>query len=378
MSGDLSNTPRIVLCMIVKDESQVIRECLDSVLPYVHTYSIVDTGSSDNTIEVIRLYFASKGIEGEVHERPWRNFGHNRSEAFDLARDKGDYALIMDADDVLHGTPDFSSLVADGYLFPIRSGTMTYWRHQLLATRKNWRYEGVVHEFATCDDPFSHSVRLTGDWWVESRRLGARNASVDKYQRDAALLKEHLEQNPGDSRAVFYLAQSYFDMGDFASSLATYARRATMGGWEEEVFFSKYRVGVCLMNTDRPRGEILDALLGAWEFRPTRAEPLYQLARWHRERSMHRQAVLFARAGLAIPRPENDILFVAEDVYTWRLADELSVSAYYIGEFAESLQHAAHLLRSRIVPVEHRERVERNLELANQALAHRAQTPMGN
>lgn len=366
--------PTIVLCMIVRDEARVIAECLGSVTAHIDCYSIVDTGSSDDTIAVIESYFADRGIPGRVHSRPWKNFGHNRTEAFQLARDVADYALVMDADDVLCGTPDFSSLGADAYMFPIRSGEMTYWRHQLFSTAKNWRYEGVVHEFAACDDPAAVTVRLTGDWWVESRRLGARNTTADKYQRDARLLREHLEENPGDSRAVFYLGQSYFDMGDYASSLSAYARRATMGGWPEEVFFAKYRVGMCLMNLERPRGEILDALIGAWEFRPGRAEPLYQLARWHREQGHHRAAVLFARAGLAIPKPDTDILFVADDVYTWRLADELSVSSYYIGEFGESLQHAAHLLRSSIVPVEHRERIERNLELANQALAERART----
>lgn len=371
------NGSTVVLCMIVKDEAQVIHECLESVLPWITCYSIVDTGSSDDTIGVVTRWFAERGVPGRVHQRPWKNFGHNRSEAFDLARDAADYALIMDADDVLCGTPEFPVLEADGYLFPIRSGDVTYWRHQLLATRRDWRYEGVVHEYATCDDPTSTSVRLTGEWWVESRRLGARNLASDKYRRDADLLREHLATNPGDSRAMFYLGQSYFDLGDWEASLSAYARRAVMGGWDEEVFFAKYRMGLCLMNLDRPRGDILEAMLGAWEFRPSRAEPLYHLARWHREHSMHHQAAMFARTGIGIPRPPHDILFVAEDVYRWRMADELSVSAYYTGEFGESLQHAATLVRSRIVPEEHRERVQRNLELANQALASRAQEDTG-
>lgn len=378
MTSHPSRTDRsVVLCMIVKNEAQVLRECFDSVLAHIDCYSIVDTGSTDDTIEVIDSYFSERGIPGQVHRRSWKNFGHNRSEAFSLAREAADYALIMDADDVLHGTPDFSNLSADAYLFRIRSAEITYWRHQLLATRANWRYEGVVHEFATCDDPAAKVERMEGDWWVESRRLGARNLVVDKYKRDADLLREHLTAHPDDSRAYFYLGQSCFDMGDFESALVAYARRATMGGWEEEVYFAKYRVGLCLMNLERPRGEILEAMLGAWEFRPGRAEPLHQLARWHRERSMHHQAVMFARTGLQIPLPKEDILFVSEDVYAWRLADELAVSTYYTGNFSESLQHSAALVRSRIVPDEHQERIQRNLELATEALAHRAQSHTG-
>ena len=361
--------PRVVLNMIVKDEAPIIRECFDSVVSHIDAYCIVDTGSSDDTIEVIRSYFSEKGIPGIVHERPWVNFGHNRSEALEFAREMGEYAFVMDADDLVHGTPDFGSLDADSYVVQIRSGEIVYWRHQVFSSRLPWRYEGVVHEFATCGDPAVTSVRMKDDWYIESRRLGARNAPADKYRRDAQLLLEYLEEHPDDSRSVFYLAQSYFDLGDLEAALPRYARRANMGGWEEEIYYAKYRVGMCLIGLNRPRGEILEAMLGAWEYRPSRAEPLYQLAKWHRERNMFRQAAMFARTGLSIARPQGDILFVTDDVYQWRLKDEFAVSAYYIGDFGGSLQYCADLLRSRVVPAEHKGRIQRNLELATNALS---------
>ena len=52
---------------------------------------------------------AGLGIHGELHERPWRDFGHNRSEALTLAQGRGDYIWVIDADDILVGTPDFTS-----------------------------------------------------------------------------------------------------------------------------------------------------------------------------------------------------------------------------------------------------------------------------
>lgn len=361
--------PRVVLNMIVKDEAPIIRQCFDSVLPYIDAYCIVDTGSTDDTIDVIRGYFGDKGIPGVVHERPWVNFGHNRSEALAFAREVGDYAFVMDADDLVHGKPDLSQLEADSYMVQIRSGEIVYWRHQIFSSRREWRYEGVVHEYATCGAADALSMRMKDDWYIESRRLGARNAPTDKYRRDANLLLDYLADHPDDSRSVFYLAQSYFDLGELESALSAYARRANMGGWEEEVYYSKYRVGMCLIGLGRPRGEILDAMLGAWEYRPARAEPLYQLAKWHRERNLFRQAAMFARTGVSIPRPVGDILFVTEDVYTWRLKDEFAVSAYYIGDFGGSLQYCADLIHSRVVPTEHQGRIQRNLELATQALS---------
>ncbi|MFZ0042772.1 MAG: hypothetical protein WAK93_15790, partial [Solirubrobacteraceae bacterium] len=69
--------PGICLCMIVKDEAQVIERCLASVKEHLAYWVICDTGSSDATPELIRR--ALDGVPGEVHERPWVDFGHNRS-----------------------------------------------------------------------------------------------------------------------------------------------------------------------------------------------------------------------------------------------------------------------------------------------------------
>ena len=101
--------PTVCLNMIVKNEAGVIRRCLDSVRPFIHHWVIVDTGSTDGTQKLIREYLAD--VPGELHERPWKNFGHNRSEALALARGKSDYILVIDADEELVASPGFSHAV---------------------------------------------------------------------------------------------------------------------------------------------------------------------------------------------------------------------------------------------------------------------------
>src|SRR6201993_4997031 len=153
--------PAICLNMIVRNEAHIIRETLESVAPYITSWVIVDTGSDDGTQDLIRNHMARLGIPGELYERPWRNFGHNRSEALDLAQGHGDYIWVIDADDIVVGTIDFGALSADLYELRQRSPSGTFWRPLLFRDGLRVRYEGVVHEYAECDDPFV-GARLEG------------------------------------------------------------------------------------------------------------------------------------------------------------------------------------------------------------------------
>ena len=103
MSEAVSTRPAICLNMIVRNEAHIVHEVLDAVASCITSWVIVDTGSDDGTQDVIRKHMAGLGIPGELHERPWRNYGHNRSEALRLAQGHGDYIWVMDADDTVMG-----------------------------------------------------------------------------------------------------------------------------------------------------------------------------------------------------------------------------------------------------------------------------------
>lgn len=146
---------KVCLNMIVKNEAHVIERCLESVIPLIDCWAISDTGSTDGTQDIIRNFFKSRGIPGELFERSWVNFSHNRNEAFELGRDlvidgeKADYLLFMDADDILTYTPNYvRPEVFDKGAYYVRifySGT-TYDRIQLVRSSLPWTWIGVVHE----------------------------------------------------------------------------------------------------------------------------------------------------------------------------------------------------------------------------------------
>jgi len=318
---------RICLNMIVKNEAAVITRCLATVKPWVDHWVIVDTGSTDGTQDIVREFM--NDVPGELHERPWQNFAHNRNEALALAKAHGDYVLFIDADETLRMPEGFRWPVLTGEAFQFRCeyGGWDYARNALVATRLNWRWEGVLHEFLTTDQP--HAWQTLAGPVLSIAHDGARGRDPQTYLRDVEVLERALQDEPGNTRYAFYLAQSYRDAGRHEQALARYDQRASMGGWEEEVWFSVFQAAVQSERLGQPAAEVSRRYLAAYQMRPSRAEPLCELARYHRLRSEFVLGHLYARQAAAIPYPK-DMLFVEAAVYQWRALDELSVSAFYL------------------------------------------------
>lgn len=354
--------PTICLNMIVRNEAHIVTEVLDAVAPYINCWVIVDTGSEDGTQDVIRNHMASLGIPGRLYDRPWRNFGANRSEALKLAQGRSDYIWVMDADDTVQGQLDFTGLTADVYAMRINDG-LSYWRRQLFRGDMPWRYVGVVHEYADCAEPFTES-RLEGDYFVESRRLGARNNDPQKYARDRDLLLADLQRDPDNPRSVFYLSESYFNLGDFANARKWAARRAEMDGWDEEAYYALWTVARSASRLGEEWPAVLDAYLHAWEFRPSRAEPLHAIAVKYRTDGRYALGYLFAERAAAIPLPAADILFVDESVYHWRALDEQAICASWLGRHDEAFALCRRLLARSDISDEDRHRIATNRDLS--------------
>jgi tetratricopeptide (TPR) repeat protein len=212
-------------------------------------------------------------------------------------------------------------------------------------------------------------------WIVYHHAQGAKSHAVtqeQKFLRDAKLLEEELERNPDDARSQFYLAQSYRDAGLLEQALAAYKKRASMAnGWDEERFMAQLEAGRVSMRLEKPEAVVLGELLAAYTLRPTRAEPLYELARYYRVRKGYAMATLFAKAGVQTTLP-SDRLFVIESVYTWRLLDELGVAAYWVNDYSTSKTACEAVLaqveRGLVVPEAELTRIRQNLIQANQKL----------
>ncbi len=348
--------------MIVRNEAHIIEELIASVAGLIDCWVIVDTGSDDGTQELIRRCMKDRRIPGELHERPWRNFGENRSEALALAQGHADYIWVMDADDVVIGEVDFAALTEDAYEMRFKDG-LGYWRRQLFRDGLPWRYEGVLHEFSVCDAPFAER-RLEGDYHIHSRRLGSRSRDPGKYRRDAEILQAEVDRDPDNARNVFYLAQSYFDAGDYAQARRWYERRAEMGGWKEEVFVALYRSAGAMERLGESWASVQERYLQAWNARPCRAEPLHAIARHYRMTQVYPLGLLFAQCAAQLPLPAAERLFVPEAVYNWQSLDEWAVCASWLGRWPETFAICRQLLERDDIPEADRARIASNRDMA--------------
>jgi glycosyltransferase involved in cell wall biosynthesis len=358
---------KLALCMIVKNESHIIRECLNSVANIVDYWVICDTGSTDGTQEIIKTFFQEKGIPGELHEREWKGFGHNRTEAFKLCEGKAEYAFVIDADDYVDGNLVIpKNMTSDAYAVRMGRPEFSWWRNQIFRLDAKWSYVGVLHEYAACEKQNPIVQKLEGNYRVVARTLGARNKDItpiEKYKKDAEVLEKALVDEPTNSRYQFYLAQSYFDSQQYDKAETAYIKRAEMGGWAEEVYYSIYRVAIAKALQNKPWPEVQQTFLDAYNYRPTRAEPLYHIAQVYRQKfNMPVLAYMFAKAAMDIPFPEQDILFVPDIVYNFGILDEISATAFYAGHPMVGYIATEKLLKSGKIPPDELPRIQKNFE----------------
>ncbi|MER6520518.1 glycosyltransferase [Streptomyces sp. NPDC001553] len=351
--------------MIVKNEAAVIERCLDSVRHLIDTWVISDTGSTDATRQLIHT--ALHGIPGELREEPWVDFGHNRSLNIGHALGRADYLLLLDADHVLSPDGPLPPLTADSYMLRHR-GSTEYRVKRLVRGALPWRYEGVTHEYLTCDRRDENDRRPglqenLDALVIEDHADGG--SRQDKFERDVRLLGAEFQRDPSNTRTVFYLAQTLRDMGDTAAAIRLYERRAAMGGWAEEVYCALLQAGILRGDSgdtaDWPAA--MDALSRAWESRPERLEACYELASRLRLQGRHHGAHSITGTVLDRPAPD-DLLFVQPWVYRWGLLFEHSITSYWVGDVAGSLLACDRLLAMSDLPETYRRQTEVNRRFA--------------
>lgn len=347
----------ICLNMIVKNESHVIRRCLSSVLPFISHWVIVDTGSTDGTQAIIQDFM--KDVPGKLYERKWVDFAYNRNMALKLAKDKADFVLFIDADQILQVEADFEWPKFDKDSYSIREVDVdtSIIKVGLINNHLDWEWEGVIHEALKIYKNRT-SARLKGIV-LKSPHDGFRSQDPQKIHKDAKELEAALKKDPKNSRYQFYLALTYMLAKQYTLALKYFEKRIEMGGMQDEVFWSLLHVGIIQELQQMPEDIVIDSYFNAYKYDPSRAEPLYYIASHYARGHNYEGGYVFASQALLIPEPQ-DALFARRWIYEYGLRLMLLNCAFNIGKFEEAHQICAELLANSKLPPHIREQLLQN------------------
>ena len=348
---------QLSLVMIVKNESKIIERCLDSIKPIIDSIIISDTGSTDNTIELIENYLTKNNMKGKVYKDEWKNFGYNRSKSITNAQEwlkenqydlDKTYLLTIDADMIFRIKPTFNKNMLqtkDSWCIQQVNPSMTYYNKRIFRSSLRYKCIGVTHEYWGCDDK-DEDGKLA-DLYIDD--IGDGGAKADKFERDIRLLTQGLVDEPKNERYYFYLAQSYSDFGNKEDAIKFYKKRIEVGGWQEEVFIAYLRIGDIYSHLKQIENAIHYWSLG-YEHLPSRSETLFRIINAYRLLGKNQLALLYLKTALKIDYPHDQVLFIEHPIYKYRLLDELSICGFYTSKKHQSFVVCDYLLLSKDTP----------------------------
>jgi glycosyltransferase involved in cell wall biosynthesis len=340
----------ICLNMIVKNETKVLERCLNSVKDLIDYWVIVDTGSTDGTQDLIQRVM--KDVPGELYERPWVNFGHNRDEALSLTLSKADYVLFIDADErlVIDAKLDKTSLDKDYYLckYIDPDDNLHFTNASMIKQDGNWKWRGVIHEELINPSVKTYDL-LPSITCIRDTSNSFRSQDPQKYLKDAKILEEALLKEPDNSRYVFYLAQSYANAKEYEKAYRNYVRRSTMEGWDQEVFWSLLMAGKLAEGINKSSEEIIQHYTKAALFKPDRAEPLFHLANYFMRKEFILLAYLTAREGLFFPL-SDECGYKEPEVSQYGIQLLFANAAFKLGKYKEARNFYQKLLEGKSLP----------------------------
>lgn len=327
----------IGLSMIVKDEEELLARCLRSVMPYVDEIIIVDTGSTDRTMETARSFGA------EVYEREWTDdFGVARQESLDLV--KSDWAFWLDADDLLFGGEKLQEMIAEAhpdvsvfywqYLLGKEvtgDPTFTYWRERCVRNDGSFRWAGVAHEVLVCPGP-SEQIwypYITVEHHPKSLREG-------RGPRNLRIMEKSIQRkgDKAEPRDLFYYARELKDSGHLEKSLEVFQRYCEVSTWDDERYQASLDIGeiyLRLNNIHKARVTYLSGIM----IRPLWPNAYYQLARLSYFEKKMEEVIHWTEIARRLNFPDTQ-LFVDRKSLTFDWIIYYTNALHEIGEIEEA------------------------------------------
>lgn len=358
----LRSQVNIAVFLMVKNEEKRIKVSLDSVKDAVRSVVIFDTGSTDNTVQVLQEWCKEHSLPLRLKQGTFVDFSTSRNEGLAFANTFEDieYLLLLDSNDELRnpkellelciaarGKPQTGFHVTQEWLWGSgangQTSTTKYQNVRIIKTRSNWWYSGVVHEYLNRFVPNDDGGRkeiidekhlfMATHITIFQDRIADEGKSQPRFAKDKELLLREIQKDPNDSRSMFYLAQSCECLGQAEDALYYYRLRSQQAGYEDERFHAFVRGGDNATRLNHDVFEVMKWYLKAYHH-SKRAEPLIKIGNIFQTLKDHKMACMFYREASDLEFPEAR-LFVDNNSYEFERHFRLGISGYWGGRLHE-------------------------------------------
>lgn len=335
----------IHLVMMVRDCAYVIEKTLDYARPYVDKITIVDTGSIDRTLDILK-----NRQDIFLHQIPFIDFPTSRNQTLQIAEKDcySDYIMMLDDSYLLYGGYKLRKILTlclqrpdKAYGIMIKDDETTYYSVRIFKTQYHLRYVYPIHEIIETD-----SVGTIEDpeiYIYDQRDQISNERSTKRYQSDVITLGTYLQSHPEDLRTLFYLAITHSVIGNYSEAIKYFKQRIVGNkGFQEEIFISLYNLANLASIKKEKWCKIHKKYLKAYNFFPHRAEPLYRIGLYYFNQQQFPLSFLYLNSALNLPLPK-DTLFVEHKVYTYLLPillANVAINAKQISVGSEALKKA--------------------------------------
>lgn len=360
-----------------RDESKCILDTLESVYKYIDYWIVCDTGSTDNTCELVKNFFDEKNIPGELYVDEWVDFAYNKNIMFEKVYNKSDYVLHFDSDDWLMGNFKVPEVNAgDIFHYKCKRGSFKFNVSILYNNRLKWKLYGVRHTIIKCIDKqnIKYVDNSHEDVWLDAEDRGHRSTDPEKYNKDGKALEKQfwdtlIEDPDGlNTRSVFYTAQSYCDYGDTEKALRWYFLYLNLKNtWIEEEYETYLRIGKIYMskNNEKRARHFIDKSISIF---PDRAEGYLYFGRYCNQKQKFDLSKEYLSKGIDCKKNhEKYKLFIHDLCYGAYCLDEYAVALYWLGDYRKSKQIIESIIN--LPEMENnRERLQANIQFCNNKL----------
>jgi len=272
------------LVMIVKNSGEVLRKCLQSIKPYIDYWTILDTGSVDNTMDIVREEMS--GLDGKLYQEEFIDFCTTRNRSLELSSKKCKYTIILDDSYVLQGGEKLRKILkkSEKSSFCINIGflkekilTSYYYSLRIIKSSENLRYRSKVHEYIL--DLNTDYIKVK-DIFIDDLSDNEHSVrSRNRYRKDIDFLLEEYNENPNDARILMYLGKTYSLLKDFVKSVEYYKKMQELKEINREYEFVAYYEEACIdfSEISMDHGDFRRKMIYLQKKFPERAEPYYKL-----------------------------------------------------------------------------------------------------